>query len=71
MSIDQLKAFFARIQQDPELKNEVLHAVSADAAAGIAQRLGYEVSGDELLRFSGKKAAGVTVTKIQHPGEYH
>ena len=37
----------------------MLQAVSADAAALIAQELGYEVSGDELLRFSGK-ASGVT-----------
>ena len=49
----------------------MLQAVSADAAALIAQELGYEVSGDELLRFSGKSSSGVSVTKIQHPGEYH
>ena len=46
-------------------------SVSADAAALIAQELGYEVSGDELLRFSGKSSSGVSITKIQHPGEYH
>ena len=49
----------------------MLKAVSADAAALIAQELGYEVSGDELLRFSGKSSSGVSVPKIQHPGEYH
>ena len=53
------------------MKQQVIQAVSADAAALIAQQLGYEVSGDELLRFSGKSASGVSVTKIQHPGEYH
>ncbi len=49
----------------------MLLAVSAVAEALIAQELGYEVSGDELLRFSGKSSSGVSVTKIQHPGEYH
>ena len=53
------------------MKQQVLEAVSADAAALIAQELGYEVSGDELMRFSGKSSSGVSVTKIQHPGEYH
>ena len=71
MSTDQLRQFFAHIARDASLKQQVLQAVSADAAALIAQQLGYEVSGDELLRFSGKSASGVSVTKIQHPGEYH
>ena len=71
MSTDQLRQFFAHIARDPALKQQVLQAVSADAAALIAQQLGYEVSGDELLRFSGKSASGVSVTKIQHPCEYH
>ena len=71
MSTDQLRQFFAHISRDPSLREEVLQAVSADAAAQIAQELGYEVSGDELLRFSGKSSSGVSVTKIQHPGEYH
>ena len=45
--------------------------MTADAAALIALELGYEVSCDELLRFSGKSSSGVSFTKIQHPGEYH
>ena len=71
MSTDQLRQFFAHISRVPSLREQVLQAVSADAAALIAQELGYEVSGDELLRFSGKSSSGVSVTKIQHPGEYH
>ena len=71
MSTEQLRQFFAHISRDPSLREQVLQAVSADAAALIAQELGYEVSGDELLRFSGKSSSGVSVTKIQHPGEYH
>ena len=71
MSTDQLRQFFAHISRDSALREQVLQAVSADAAALIAQELGYEVSGDELLRFSGKSSSGVSVTKTQHPGEYH
>ena len=71
MSTDQLRQFFAHISRDPSLREQLLQAVSADAAALIAQELGYEVSGDELLRFSGKKVGRVTVSKQDHPGEYH
>ena len=37
----------------------------------IALKLGYEFSGDELLRFSGKKVGKVTVKKNDVPGEYN
>ena len=42
MSTDQLRQFFAHISKDPSLREQVLQAVSADAAALIAQELGYE-----------------------------
>ena len=71
MSTDQLRQFFAHIARDPSLKLQVAQAVSADAAALIAQELGYEVSGDELLRFSGNKVGRVTVSKQETPGEYN
>ena len=37
----------------------------------IALGRGYEFSGDELLRFSGKKVGRVTVQKNDVPGEYN
>ena len=37
----------------------------------IGQRLGYDFSGDDLLRFNGQKVDKVTVRKVDHPGEYH
>ena len=44
---------------------------TADDVARIAFGLGFEFSGDELLRFSGQKVGRVTVSKQEHPGEYH
>ncbi len=70
MALDQLKAFLQRMQEDSSLKTEVLSSSTADDVAQIAQKLGYEVSGDELLRFSGKKVGKVTVHKNDIPGEY-
>ena len=71
MAIDQLEAFLRKMQSDPTLKSEVLAAATADDVARIALKLGYEFSGDELLRMSGKKVDKVTVIKNDLPGEYH
>ena len=71
MSLDQLRKFLKEMQKDDSLKNEVLSSSTADDVALIALRRGYEFSGDELLRFSGKKVGRVTVQKNDVPGEYN
>ena len=71
MSLEQLRAFLVRMQQDEHLKQEVLAAATADDVAQIALRLGYEFSGDELLRVSGQRFDRVTVRKNDIPGEYN
>jgi predicted ribosomally synthesized peptide with nif11-like leader len=71
MALDQLEAFLKKMQSDPELKNEVLASATADDVARIAMNLGFEFSGDELLRMSGKKVGNVTVKKNDIPGEYN
>ena len=59
------------MQQDEKVKKKVLAASTADDIARIAIAMGYEFSGDELLRFNGNKVGKVTVVKPDHPGEYH
>lgn len=71
MSLDQLKAFLAHMQDDPGLRQSVQAAATADDVAQLAGTLGYEFSGDELLRLSGQKVGRVTVTKQDIPGEYN
>ncbi|MBN2647541.1 MAG: Nif11-like leader peptide family natural product precursor [Thiotrichales bacterium] len=71
MALDQLEAFLQKMQGDSALKSQVLAAATADDVARIALKLGYEFSGDELLRMSGKKVGKVTVQKIATPGEYN
>jgi len=71
MSLDQLKAFLRRMQDDPNLRSQVLAAATADDVAQIALKLGYEFSGDELLRASGQRFERVTVSKNDIPGEYN
>ena len=71
MSLDHLRRFLKEMQSDDILKEEVLSSSTADDVALIALRKGYEFSGDELLRFSGKKVGRVTVQKNDVPGEYN
>ena len=70
MSLDQLRQFLLRMQNDDGLRQQVLAAATADDVAQIALRLGYEFSGDELLRASGQRFERVTVRKNDIPGEY-
>ena len=69
MSLEQLQAFLAHVQANPALRQQVVDAITADEVSRLAQELGYAVSGSDILRFSGR-TAGVTVTRIDHPGEY-
>ena len=71
MTLDQLKAFLARMQRDDALKNQVLAAATTDDVAQIGLKLGFEFSGDELLRVSGQRFDRVTVRKNDIPGEYN
>ena len=71
MALDQLEAFLKKMQSEPALKNAVLASSTADDVAQIALKLGFEFSGDELLRMSGQKVGGVTVKKNPLPGEYN
>lgn len=70
MALEQLEAFLKKMQSEPALKNEVLASSTADEVARIALKLGFEFSGDELLRMSGNKVGRVTVKKNDLPGEY-
>ena len=71
MAVDQLEAFLKKMQSEPALQNEVVASSTADDVARIAYKLGFEFSGDELLRMSGKKVGKVTVKKNDLPGEYN
>jgi len=68
---EQLKDFLVRMQNDAGLKQQVLAAATADDVARIALKLGFEFSGDELLRASGQRFDRVTVRKNDIPGEYN
>lgn len=70
MTFEQLRHFLSRVQRDPDLKQQVENAITADEVALLAQELGFSVSGSDILRFSGQSASGVRVTRIDHPGEY-
>jgi predicted ribosomally synthesized peptide with nif11-like leader len=68
--IDELLRFLAHVQADPALRRQVSEAITADEVSRLAQDLGYRVSGSDLLRFDGRSASGIRVSRIDHPGEY-
>jgi len=70
MTFEHIKAFLEEMQNDSVLRKEVVSSSTADEVARIAKKWGYEFSGDELLRFSGKSVGRVTVRKNDVPGEY-
>ncbi len=71
MSFSEIRRFLKKMQSDNGLKDKVTSSATADDVALIGQRLGYDFSGDDLLRFNGQKVDKVTVRKVEHPGEYH
>ena len=71
MTFSEIRRFLKKMQSDNDLKEKVTSSATADDVALIAQRLGYDFSGDDLLRFNGQKVDKVTVRKVEHPGEYH
>ena len=71
MSFAEIRKFLKKMQSDDALKEKVTSSSTADDIALIGQRLGYDFSGDDLLRFNGQKVDKVTVRKVSHPGEYH
>tara|TARA_B100000963_G_scaffold50536_1_gene38697 strand:- start:11965 stop:12180 length:216 start_codon:yes stop_codon:yes gene_type:complete len=71
MSFTEIKKFLLKMQADEGLKAEVISSATADDVAIIAQKQGFNFSGDDLLRFNGQKVDKVTVRKVEHPGEYH
>ena len=71
MSFSEIRRFLKKMQSDNNLKEKATSSATADDVALIAQRLGYDFSGDDLLRFNGQKVDKVTVRKVEHPGEHH
>tara|TARA_B100000900_G_scaffold412285_1_gene433747 strand:- start:808 stop:1023 length:216 start_codon:yes stop_codon:yes gene_type:complete len=71
VSFSEIKKFLKVMQSDNDLKKKVISSATADDVALIGQKLGFDFSGDDLLRFSGQKVDKVTVRKVDHPGEYH
>ena len=55
MSFSEIIKFLKHIQLEDNLRKEVTSSSTADDVALIAQSLGYNFSGDDLLRFNGQK----------------
>ena len=66
----ELGRFLRVLGHDLKLQALVRACVTADEVAVIAQQCGFAVTGDQLLLCSGRHEHGVTITRVDHPGEY-
>jgi hypothetical protein len=66
----ELSRFLRVLGHDFKLQALVRACVTADEVAVIAQQFGFAVTGDQLLLCSGRYEHGVTITRVDQPGEY-
>ena len=66
----ELERFLQLLGRDSRLQVQVRACITADEVALIAQGYGFAVTGDQLLLASGRNKHGVTIERVDHPGEY-
>tara|TARA_Y100001968_G_scaffold305358_1_gene321133 strand:+ start:122 stop:355 length:234 start_codon:yes stop_codon:yes gene_type:complete len=71
LSIDQLKAFLQRIQEDKELLARVKEASTANEIAEIASKFGYQFSGEQLKAMSKESIPGIKIKKQDTSPSYN
>ena len=71
MSIDQLKEFLQRIQEDKELLARVKEASTANEIAEIASNFGYQFSGEQLKAMSKESIPGIKIKKQDTSPSYN
>ena len=66
----ELGRFLQLLGRDLRLQAQVRACITADEVALIAQGYGFALTGDQLLMASGRHEYGVTIERVDHPGEY-
>ena len=62
--------FFELLSSDLRLQALVHACCTADEVALIAQDYGFVITGEQLLMASGRIEHGVSIERVDHPGEY-
>ena len=63
LTVDQLKAFLAELQQNKELLRSIEKTATANEVVQVANEFGFKFSGDELKAISKENIPGVKVKK--------
>ena len=66
----ELGRFLQLLGRDSRLQAQVRACITADEVALIAQGYGFALTGDQLLMASGRHEYGITIERVDHPGEY-
>ena len=67
MSIEQLKAFLAKVKGDSSLQEKLKGAKSAEDVVAIAKEHGHEFTGDKLDLISEEEPEGLTGGRTNLP----
>ena len=59
MTLEQLKAFLAKVKSDPSLQDKLKAAKSSDEVLSIAKEHGHEFNSDHLSELSEEELEGV------------
>ena len=59
MSLEQLKAFIAKVKGDSSLQEKLKAAKSPEDVVGIAKEHGHEFTADKVSELSGEELEGV------------
>ena len=70
MSLEQLKAFLAKVKGDTSLQEQLKAAKSPEDVVGIAKEHGHEFSADKVSDLSGEELEGVAGGGTGMDGEF-
>ena len=65
MSLEQLKAFLAKVKDDSSLQDKLKAAKSSDEVVSIAKEHGHEFTSDKINQLSEEELEGVAWSLIQ------
>ena len=68
-SSQELGRFLRLLGRDSRLQAQVHACITAEETVR-APDYGFAVTGDQLLLASGRHESGVTIERVDHPGEY-
>ena len=65
MSLEQFKAFLAKVKGDPSLQEKLKAVADSDAVAAIAKEAGFMISADDLTKAEQKAQSELSEEELE------